>query len=132
MHLKRVFKTKTFDRWAKKVVTDKLLCQAALEIERGVFEADLGQGLCKKPIAVPGKGKSGATRTLVAKRHKAALFFIAGREKSDPGADLSAKEEAAAKLYAGFLEAVNTATLDQMKTAGAVKEICNVKEDLTE
>jgi len=47
MKRKRVFKTKTFDRWAKKALTDKLLCEAALEIEQGKFEADLGQGVCK-------------------------------------------------------------------------------------
>jgi hypothetical protein len=33
--MKRVFKTKTFDRWARKVVSDDLLCQAAHEIEQG-------------------------------------------------------------------------------------------------
>jgi hypothetical protein len=33
--MKRVFKTKTFDRWARKVVSDTLLCWAAREIERG-------------------------------------------------------------------------------------------------
>ena len=38
--MKRVFKTNTFDRWARKVVSDSLLCQAAREIEQGVLEAD--------------------------------------------------------------------------------------------
>ena len=64
--MKRVFKTKTFDRWARKVVADDLLCQAAHEIEQGQYEADLGGGVCKKRVAVPGQGKSGSTRTLVA------------------------------------------------------------------
>jgi hypothetical protein len=48
MSKSRVFKTKTFARWAKKLISDDLLCQAAHEIERGEFEADLGQGVCKK------------------------------------------------------------------------------------
>jgi len=64
---KRVFKTKTFDRWAKKMISDDLLCIAAREIELGRYEADLGGGVCKKRIALPGKGKSGSTRTLIAK-----------------------------------------------------------------
>lgn len=89
MNRKRIFKTKTFSRWAKKLVSDTLLCKAAREIEAGLFEADLGGGVCKKRIAMPGKGKSGSHRTLVAKQHKSALFFIAGREKSDPGSDFS-------------------------------------------
>ena len=46
MHRKSVFKTKTFDRWAKKVISDPLLCTAAREIEQGLYEADLGHGVC--------------------------------------------------------------------------------------
>ncbi|MDD5478720.1 type II toxin-antitoxin system RelE/ParE family toxin [Rhodoferax sp.] len=37
---KRVFKTKTFDRWAKKLLADDVLCRAAREIEQCLFEAD--------------------------------------------------------------------------------------------
>jgi len=73
MSSKRVFKTKTFDRWAKKVIPDKVLCAAAREIEQGLFEAELGQGICKKRIAIPGQGKSSSSRTLVAKRHPLAM-----------------------------------------------------------
>jgi hypothetical protein len=124
-HQKRVFKTKTFDRWAKKVIADDLLCQAAREIELGLFEADLGQGVCKKRIALPGKGKSGSSRTLVAKQHKSAIFFIAGRQKSDPGTDFTPKEEEAAKVYAGFIESASTQKLNQLAADGILKEICN-------
>ena len=67
MSLKRVFKTRSFDRWAKKLISDSLLCEVAREIEQGIFEADLGGGLCKKRVALPGQGKSGSTRSLVAK-----------------------------------------------------------------
>jgi hypothetical protein len=129
MHQKRVFKTKTFARWAKKVIADALLCRAALEIEQGLYDADLGQGVCKKRIALPGKGKSGSTRTLVAKQHKTAIFFIAGREKSDPGTDFTDKEEEAAKVYADMLHAVNTQKLNQLAADGALTEICNDKKD---
>ncbi|WP_426322590.1 type II toxin-antitoxin system RelE/ParE family toxin [Pseudoduganella sp. R-43] len=73
---KRVFKTKTFDHWARKVVGDVLLCIAAREIEAGQFEADLGPGLCKKHIATHGHGKRGALRTLVAKRHSSTVIFL--------------------------------------------------------
>jgi len=73
---KRVFKTKTFDRWAKKLLSDDILCRAAREIAQGLFEADLGGGICKKRVAIAGMGKSGGTRTLVAKQHAAAIFFL--------------------------------------------------------
>lgn len=122
---KRVFKTKTFARWARKVIPDVLLCQAAREIERGEFEADLGQGICKKRIALPGRGKSGGPRSLVAKLHKSAIFFLAGREKSDPGTDFSLKEEEAAKIVGRGLQAATVEKLETMKASGVLTEICH-------
>ena len=125
--MKRVFKTKTFARWSRKVLSDAMLCQAAVEIEQGLFEADLGGGVCKKRVPLPGQGKSGSTRTLVAKRHKNAIFFLAGREKSEPGADFSGKEVDAAKIIAKGLEGAGAKKLDELLAAEILKEICNVK-----
>lgn len=122
---KRVFKTKTFGRWARKVVSDALLCQAAHEIEQGMYEADLGGGVCKKRIPIPGRGKSGSTRTLVAKKHKDAIFFLAGREKNAPGADFSDKEVEAVKIIAKALESANSKNLDEMLAIEILKEICH-------
>jgi hypothetical protein len=128
MHKKRVFKTKTFDRWAKKVLADTLLCQAALEIEQGQFEADLGQGVCKKRIALPGQGKSGATRTLVAKQHVSAIIFLLGREKSEPGTDFpDVVVEVARKLASGFNKQ-SIERLEEQSANGQLKEICNAKK----
>lgn len=125
--MKRVLKTKTVDRWARKVLSDALLCQAAVEIEQGLFEADLGGGVCKKRVPVPGKGKSGSTRTLVATKHKGAIFFLAGREKNEPGADFSHKEVDAAKIIAKGLEGAGAKKLDELLAAEILKEICDAK-----
>ncbi len=125
--MKRVFKTKTFARWSRKVLSDAMLCQAAVEIEQGLFEADLGGGVCKKRVPLPGQGRSGSTRTLEAKRHKNAIFFLAGREKSEPGADFSDKEVDAAKIIAKGLEGAGAKKLDELLAAEILKEICNVK-----
>ena len=125
--MKRVFKTKTFDRWARKVVSDALLCEAAHQIEQGLFEADLGGGVCKKRIPIPGQGKSGSTRTLVVKKHQDAIFFLAGREKNAPGTDFSDKEVDAAKIIAHALEKVNSNKLDELLTTKILKEICHEK-----
>jgi hypothetical protein len=127
--MKRVFKTKTFDRWARKVISDKLLCQAAAEIEQGLFEADLGAGVCKKRVAVAGQGKSGSVRTLVAKKHKGALFFLAGREKSSPGADFADREVVAAKVIAQALEGADTEKLNELVVAQILKEICHGEQE---
>ena len=123
--MKRVFKTKTFSRWARKILSDSALCQAAREIEQGLFEADLGGGLCKKRIALPGQGKSGSSRTLVAKKHKDAVFFLAGREKSKPGTDFSDQEVEAVKIIALGLQAADFYKLDELVAAEILKEICN-------
>ena len=109
-------------------MSDAALCQAAREIEEGLFEADLGGGLCKKRIALPGQGKSGSSRTLVAKKHKDAIFFLAGPEKSQPGADFSDPEVAAAKIVASGLQAASNEKLDELVAAEILKEICHAAE----
>jgi len=129
--MKRVFKTKTFDRWARKVVSDALLCEAAHQIEQGLFEADLGGGVCKKRVPISGQGKSGSTRTLVAKKHHDAIFFLAGREKNAPSTDFSDKEVEAAKIIAHALENVNSNKLDELLTTKILKEICHDKQKNT-
>ena len=122
---KRVFKTKTFDRWAKKVLSDKVLCNAAREIEQGLYEADLGGGICKKRVAIAGMGKSGGTRTLVAKQHAASIFFLLGREKSAPGTDFSDAAVEAVRLIGARLQIQPMAKLDEMEENGSLKEIFN-------
>lgn len=122
---KRVFKLKTFTRWAKKILSDDQLCNAAKEILAGRYEADLGGGLCKKRIAVAGQGKSGATRTLVAKDGAQGLFFIAGRQKSDPGTDFSDANIAQAQVIGQALQEANARKLAILIEEGVVKEICH-------
>jgi hypothetical protein len=113
------------------VVSDALLCEAAHQIEQGLFEADLGGGVCKKRVSIPGQGKSGSTRTLVAKKHQGAIFFLAGREKNAPGADFSDKEVEAAKIIAHALESANSKKLDELLATKILKEICHVKQKNT-
>ena len=129
MRHKRVFKTKSFGRWARKLLADKLLCVAAGEIEQGRFEADLGGGVCKKRIALPGKGKSGSTRTLVAHQMRSAIVFLVGREKSQAGSDFSVQDEEAAKVIAAAVKATEPELFEPLVSDGFLMEICNGKED---
>ena len=127
MSRKKVFKTKTFDRWVKKLLPDSVLCAAAREIEQGRFEADLGGGVCKKRVAVPGQGKSGSTRTLVAKQHPAAIVFLVGREKSTPGTDFPDTVVEVAKIIAANLHQQSVEKFAEMTARGELKEICNAQ-----
>lgn len=122
---KRIFKLKTFARWSKKILSDDLLYKAATEIMEGHYEADLGGGLCKKRIAVPGQGKSGATRTLVAKEGALGIFFIAGRQKSDPGSDFSDANVAQAQIIGEALQKAGAKKLEALLADGVLKEICH-------
>lgn len=79
-------------------------------------------------MALPGRGKSGSTRTLVAKKHKDAIFFLAGREKSQPGSDFSDKEVDAAKIIANGLQAATVQKLDELLANEILKEICHVEQ----
>jgi len=99
------------------------------EIEQGLFEADLGGWICKKRVAIEGMGKSGGTRTLVAKRHAAAIFFLLGREKRSPGTDFSDATVEAVKLIGANLQIQLTSKLDEMKEKGSLMEICNAKKN---
>ncbi len=122
---KRVFKLKTVARWAKKLLPDERLCEAAQDILNGHYEADLGSGLCKKRIAMPGQGKSGATRTLVAKEGTHGIFFIAGRQKSDPGTDFSDANVAQAQIIGEALQKAGLRKLEALIEEGVLKEICH-------
>ncbi|TVQ37471.1 MAG: type II toxin-antitoxin system RelE/ParE family toxin, partial [Wenzhouxiangella sp.] len=56
----RVFKTRTFARSTKKAgLTDATLWAAVEEMSRGLVDADLGGGVLKKRVALPGQGKRG-------------------------------------------------------------------------
>ena len=125
MKKKRVFKLKTFSRWAKKILTDDQLCAAAEEILAGQYEADLGDGICKKRIAVSGHGKRGATRTLVANRCVHGIFFMAGRSKGDPGTDFSDASVAQAQLIANDLQASTILQIEDAMQDGYIEEICH-------
>jgi hypothetical protein len=125
MRKKRVFKTKTFARWAKGLLTDAQLCVAAKEIMQGLYEAELGSGLCKKRIAISGQGKRGATRTLVAKESPSAIFFLVGRQKSDPGTDFSDSQVDAAKVIGTALQKSSLSAMEDLLADGVLKEICH-------
>jgi len=123
--MKRVFKTRYFARWMRKTeLTDKALCEAVQEMAQGLIDADLGGGVVKKRIALPGRGKSGSARTLVATKKGSSWFFVYGFEKSDK-ANVSDDELDALQTLAKDLLARTTTQLDASVKDGALQEICH-------
>jgi len=67
--VRRIFKTRYFNRWSRKTeLTDESLGKAVSEMERGLVDADLGGGVVKKRVALPGRR---CRRFVMTKRLKA-------------------------------------------------------------
>lgn len=80
----RVFKTRQFARWMRQTeLTDAALCMSVRELMAGLVDADLGGHVLKKRVAIPGRGKRGGARTLVATRRGSRWFFVFGFEKNE-------------------------------------------------
>ena len=53
------------------------------------------------------------------------IFFIAGRQKSDPGADFSDASVAQAQVIGEALQKVSVNKLNELIEQGVLKEICH-------
>lgn len=108
----------------KTELTDALLCAAVVEMEQGLVDAHLGGGVVKKRIAIPGRGKSGGARTLLATNHKNRWFFVFGFEKN-VRANIGDIELGALQSIAVDLLALGSSQLDRAVTEGKLLEICH-------
>jgi len=100
----RIFKTKVFNKWAKGLLTDESLLEAAYEIAIGNFDASLGQKVYKQRVASDNKGKSGSTRTIVAFQQGNNAFFMYGFEKGQRANIFDTEKRAFQKLAKIYLE----------------------------
>ena len=82
--MKRILKTRTFNRWLRKtLLSNTALLKAIAGMERVLVDADLGGNVYKKRVALPGRGKSGSTRTLIATNREDRWIFMYGFEKNE-------------------------------------------------
>jgi hypothetical protein len=123
--MRRVFKTRHFARWMRKTdLSNSSLCDAVAQMSEGLIDADLGGGVVKKRIALPGRGKSAGARTLLATNKGTRWFFVFGFEKNDR-ANISTPELEALQALAQELLARTGAQLDQAIKANTLEEICH-------
>ena len=123
--MRRVFKTRTFDRWAKRAgLNDPALCEAVAEMVAGQIDARLGGSIFKKRVALPGRGKSGSTRTLVATNLGTRWYFVFGFEKNERD-NITDLELSALKRLATDLLKLTDAQIPAALDAETLKEICN-------
>lgn len=125
--MKRIFKTRVFERWMQKVeLSDALLLNAVDEMERGLIDADLGGGVFKKRIALPNRGKSGSVRTLIATNKNDRWFFVLGFEKNQRE-NINSKELAFLKDFAADLLTITDEKLVNSIKSKNLLEISNEK-----
>jgi hypothetical protein len=118
-----VYKTRWFDRWARKeALTEASLCAAVQEMMRGLLDADLGSGLVKKRIGRPGQGKSGGYRTLVATNRGNRWVFVYGFPKNER-ANIDKDETDALKKLSAHLLALPEPAVVTARQAGELIEV---------
>ena len=122
--MSRTFKTRAFTRLMRKSgLQDSDLCVAVSEMANGLIDADLGGGVLKKRVAVPGKGKRGGARTLVATNKADRWFFVYGFKKNDRANITDHELEALKKIASDLLKLAGT-ELDALARRGDLQEIC--------
>jgi hypothetical protein len=118
-----MLKTRHFHRWAKKAgLSDRALFHAVIEMTNGLIDADLGGGIVKKRVALPGQGKRGSTRTLLATNRNDRWIFVFGFEKNDR-ANVTNKELEALKLLAGDLLSLSMVQIAEAVNSGHLLEV---------
>jgi len=125
MNIKRVFKTRYFSRWFRKIgLSDEALCQEVKEMEQGLIDANLGGGVVKKRLALPGRGKRGGARTLVATNKGNRWFFLFGFEKN-ARANITAEELKGLREITRQLLGMTSEQLNEAVQDGSLQEICH-------
>ena len=124
-----VYKTRWFDRWARKEgLTASGLCAAVREMTHGLVDADLGGGLVKKRMGRPGQGKSGGYRTLIATNQGDRWVFIFGFPKNERS-NIDKDETEALKKLAAHLLSLTAQAVAKAKLAGELLEVdCDAKD----
>jgi hypothetical protein len=124
-----VYKTRWFDRWARKEgLAAASLCAAVQEMLQGLVDADLGSGLVKKRIGRPGQGKSGGYRTLVATNKGNRWAFVYGFPKNERS-NIDKDETDALRKLAAHLLSLTPQALGKAQSAGELIEVdCDAKD----
>lgn len=104
----KIYKLSSFDKWASEYnISDAILIEAVSEIERDIFEANLGGNVYKKRLALGNKGKRSGTRAILAFKTHDKAFFMYGFAKNKRNT-IAVKELKAlkklAKIYLNLTE----------------------------
>lgn len=123
--MRRVFLTRTFTRWMRKAgLTDDALYDAVSEMAQGLVDANLGGHVVKKRIALPGQGKRGGMRTIVATNMADRWFFLYGFGKNERANIDKDELKVFQEVAKEFLE-LDDRQLAIALSAGEIMEVCD-------
>ncbi|MGH8575764.1 MAG: type II toxin-antitoxin system RelE/ParE family toxin [Gammaproteobacteria bacterium] len=111
-------------------LSDATLCGPVPEMEHGLIDADLG-GLVKKRVALPGRGKRGGARTIVATNRGDRWFFLYGFGKNER-ANIDRDELRFFQEVAKELVGLDAVQITAALSAGEIVEICYGDEEAQE
>lgn len=115
-------------RWLRSTrLMEEAICAALEEAAAGLVDADLGGGLVKKRVALPGRGKRGGARIVVATNRTNRWYVIVGFAKS-VRADLDSSELKALRAMASDLLGLSALQLEALLERGVLREICHGSE----
>jgi hypothetical protein len=109
---------------------DRTLCAAVVEIAAGLVDANLGGNVYKKRVPMPGRGKSGGARVLVATKLADRWFFLFGFAKNERDS-IDERELAILQMSAETLLEMDLRSLERAIRAGELTEICDEEEPHT-
>ena len=123
-----IYLSKAFTRLARRDgLTDVHICQAIGEMNEGLIDADLGAGLFKKRIAMPGQGKRGGWRSLLGFQagNKAFFLYLFPKSRRD---NIDAAEMKALKRLTKYYLTLKHAEIKAALQCGELREVnCNEK-----
>lgn len=127
--MKRIFRTRMFSRWMTKAgLADADLSRAVTEMEAGLIDADLGGQVVKKRVALPGRGKRGGARTIVATNQGDRWYFIFGFGKNER-ANIDRRELRALQELASDLLGQDDRTIAVALKVDELVEICHDQQN---
>ena len=125
----RIFRSKSFTRFARKAgLDDGILSKAVENAERGLIDAKLGGGVIKLRVARQGEGKSGGFRTTILYKVHALAFFVHGFAKKDRD-NIEDRELAALKLLASEMLSYDDRDIAKAIESGTLIEVSRHEKD---
>lgn len=103
-------------------LSDPALLVAVTEMMQGLIDADLGGYVVKKRVALPGQGKRGGARTIVATRMSDRWIFLFGFSKSERSSIDKVELKLFQEMAKDFL-AFNERQLADALSAGEITEV---------